>query len=152
FDQTGGKPHSRQVVTDKHRCAARVGIVVRLCTDAGNPDQGLELLFELVMSRGEISLDSLKHHDLLPLAYQCDCWCESLERTPSGGAACRRRQNRVESDRIGEIIPALAPGGRCSVIGGFRLFARQYISASACGRWSTQASNSVGWNRPVDFQ
>ncbi len=59
FDEIGCQSHRRQVVAHEYRGAARIRVVVRLRADAGNPDQGFELFFEFVLSRCEVSLDSI---------------------------------------------------------------------------------------------
>ncbi len=69
FDQLGLEAHGRQVVADEGRRPPRVGVMVRLGTDAGNPDQGLELFLEIAPMRLEVGIHAIHGHDGSPFLF-----------------------------------------------------------------------------------
>ena len=59
-DQLGLQSHRGQIVADEGSRSPRIGIVVRLGADAGNPDEVLELCFEVISMLFEIRVDCLE--------------------------------------------------------------------------------------------
>ena len=66
LDQLRLEAHGRQVVADERRRPPRVGVVVRLGTDAREFGSSLELFLEIAAMRLEIGVHAIHGHDGSP--------------------------------------------------------------------------------------
>ena len=90
FDQLGLEPHRGQVVAHPDGGPARVGVMIGLGADAGNPDQGLELLFEIASMGLQIGL----HAQPYPSPSASRAWDLRECSRPPGAAGPSRGENQ----------------------------------------------------------
>ena len=114
-DQLGFQPHRRQVVADEVGRSPSVGVVIRLGADAGNPDQVLELLFEVGPMLLEIGVHSIQRHSRPPFRVR-------ILQVPRCGPSCVPDPGSCVKGRVSPANPAcrehapLRPGKSCQYI------------------------------------